>query len=205
MKKHLVLFVFAAFVSSSAQAAIGAPGLQINGFYGVNNSKREEEPQQVSLKSKFGTTYGGTIEFGMAPMISLETGVFFHQAKNDVTYLGIGWTAEQDTMEVPLMFRLHLLPIVDFGIGGFWERGDDQTTISASTNPAAVANGTTVGNKFVTYGPKVGVRARIPLLPTLGFLVDASYRMGLRDADADPAVSVKHKAYALLGGLSLSF
>jgi hypothetical protein len=205
MKKLIVLIAASALLAVSAHAEMGAPAFRLNALAGLNFANVKYTPDVAGWSAKGALSYGATVEFGMGSLISIETGLFMNKNKRDFSTTGLSFSLEQASMEVPLMARFHILPILDFGVGGYYETFDKKVTASNSSNTALVGNGDdTSGNQYDTYGVKAGVRARLPILPTLGFLVDASYKMGLKDTDKSSGTA-KNSSYAAMAGLSIGF
>lgn len=206
MKKLLGLAVLGILSIGTANA-----GMAVNVLGGLNYNKNSISPEDTTqtISSKGGLTYGATFEFSMVPMFSIELGALSVARVNkyDLGATGVATTTSRG-LEIPLMFRFTALPILDFGIGGYYAKTPKKYKVSDSTivgfpdgeydiDPTEVESS--------DYGVRASVRGKFPVAPMIKILVDVNYSMGMKDIDKDPAVTEKNREFALLAGASFGF
>lgn len=206
MKKILVILAL------STTALIGnANALELNVLGGLNYggvSTSGAGYSGVSIKAKGALTFGATIQFNMMPAIALEVGAFSNGNKQTITVPGGSYDQDFRSLEIPLLVKFTGIPLVDFGGGVYYEMRP--TTYNVTNSPfASPANGSNTvdqtSDELNDFGVKLNARLKIPLAPLFHFLVDGSYKMGLKDLDKDPVDSRKAASYALLAGASIGF
>ncbi len=177
MKKILAILLSALSMASAANA-----GMSVNLLGGMNFSNDKLDPAGVGVTTSpvGGITYGATLEFSVAPMINLEFGAIQTSNKSKST-IALGYqVTENKSLVIPLLVRFTALPIIDFGVGGYYATVPKTYKITETTIP-----GGTTGENDVTdassndYGLRARVRAKIPLAPMFGFLIDLNYTLVL--------------------------
>ena len=206
MKKLIPLIVTSLLIASGAEA-----GVAVNLMGGLNFNKNSVTPASATntVTAKSAVSYGATIEFGLAPMFAIETGILSIGRKNKVDVAGAGEaTISSRGIEIPVMVRFTLLPVLDFGVGGYYGKGNSTFTVSGSTISGYADGEHTVDQTqtdLTDYGARASVRAKLPIAPMAKILFDGSYTMGLKDVDKTAATTEKTREYALMAGVSLGF
>ncbi len=205
MKKILALLVVSTVFAGSASA------LELNVLGGLNFANSSDSGPGytgISSKAKAGITVGATVEFSLVPMFALEVGLFSNGNKKSVTSTLVNYDGSNRSLEIPLLLKFTGLPLAEFGAGLYYEKSPSNVTISNSTNTVLLANGDF--DQSSTYetgdmGIKLDARLKLPLMPLTSILVDASYKMGLKDLDKASSDTSKTKSYALLVGAAIGF
>ncbi|MBS1961077.1 MAG: outer membrane beta-barrel protein [Bdellovibrionales bacterium] len=189
-------------------AGTAQAGAMVNVLGGLNFQNDSIDPAQsgTTLSAQGGVSYGASVEFGMNPMLGLELGVFSMAKKTKATVAGAGEaTATAHGIVFPVMVRFTALPVLDFGVGGYYATLSDKFTVSGSTI-AGYPDGdqTSSTAEKSDYGLRAGVRAKLPVGPMLKVLVDASYNFGLKDTD-NTSTTEKTRGYTLMAGVGIGF
>lgn len=206
-KKLLALIVLGAAVAGNASA------IEFNVLGGITSGHPVTSPAPTApYKSASGVTYGATVGFHLTPGFGIETGLlsvgkkFTQDVANAAPITGIELSYK--AYEVPVLFRFTALPIVSFGAGGYYQnRAKTAKMKILGLGTESDINLTDSGFANTDYGLKLNVRAAFPIMPTMKFLLDGSYKKGLKDLDLNTAdsVTVKTTEMDLLAGLSFGF
>ncbi len=202
MKKLALSVLSGVLMSGAAQA-----GMAVNVLGGLNFQNDSITPANVGVttSAKGALTYGATFEMPVNPVMDFEFGALSVGSKTkSSTALGDATVSTRSVM-IPVMLRFTALPILDFGVGGYYAILPSKYTIEGSTIPGLIdGDYTTTTAAKNDYGLRAGVRAKLPLAPLLHVLVDLSYNFGLKDTDTT-STTEKTRAYSLLAGVAIGF
>lgn len=207
MKKILVILALSTSTLIGNASAMEVSVLGGLNYGGVSTSGTGYSG--VTIKAKGALTFGATIQFNMMPAIALEVGAFSNGNKQSKTDGGGSYDQDFRSLEIPLLVKFTGVPFVDFGGGVYYEKIPTTFNVTNGTGAVPYANGSNTvdetANDLNDFGAKLNARLKIPLAPLFHFLVDGSYKLGLKDLDKDPVDSRKTASYALLAGASIGF
>jgi len=183
--------------------------MHVNVMGGMNFATYDgSSSASTSYSAKGAISGGSTIDFGIAPVISFETGLLSIGQSTKSTVSGLGeLTQVSRALEIPLMLRFDALPLLSLGVGGYYAMINSKYKIQGSTIALLPDGEYTIDksqNETTDYGLRFGGRLLLPLAPMVRALIDASYDMGLKDLDKGASTS-KTKQYALMVGASFGF
>ena len=206
MKKILSLTVLGMMTVGTANA-----GMAVNVLGGMNYNKNSESPATAgqTTSAKGALSYGASFEFGVVPMFGVEVGVLSVGKSNKIDTGATGSAVSTiRAIQIPVMLRFTALPILDFGIGGYYGSSAKKYKISESTI-AGVPDGSydvdSAAYESSDFGARASLRAKFPVAPMIGILLDVNYSMGLKDLDKSSATTEKTREFALLAGASFGF
>ena len=164
-----------------------------------------------SYSSPSAPAFGVFIETSMVPLIGFELGAFYVPRKysvhsltgnSDVTY---GLTQFQ----IPALVRLHLIPFLSFGVGGYYAHslGDIQadSTVGGVTTSRSITYDS-VNYSQNEFGLLGSVRFEVPILPLLNIMADARYLRDLKNINtASNSITLKLHGVQVLVGASFGF
>jgi hypothetical protein len=209
MKKLVLIVLFGIFAASAAQA-----GARVNALGGITMANPSESgvTPVSTYKAKSAMTYGATVDFDVNPMIAIETGILSVGGKIEITTSGVVDTAVTRAIEVPFLVRFTALPILDFGVGGYYQKFNSTFELTDSAGTKTTYNwNTDFFNKTTDYGAKLSARLMLPLAPMIKFVVDANYKMGMANlndsslAGSTAGRTFKNREMAALAGISIGF
>lgn len=207
MKRILGIALLSLLAVGSAYAA-SESRMSLNALAGLNFEGSSDTPASTTVtKSKGALSYGATIEFAVAPMFALETGVFLNDNKEDNTTVLGTYTASVKSTEIPFLGK-YSTPFFEIGAGGYYEMISNTKATVTNSTVVAVPNGTydlSPNLSSSDYGVKADARGKLPVSPTINVLLDASYKYGLKDVDPTAASSKKTRTYALMAGIGIGF
>jgi hypothetical protein len=202
MKKLGVFVLTGILISGGAQAA-----MRVNLLGGLNFQNDSITPATGNTTSAVGAlSYGVTFEAALNPAMAFEVGVFSMGSKTKTTVPGAGdATIGLRSTVIPVMIRFTALPIIDFGVGGYYGILPKTFTVENSTI-AGLPNGSQTATSAASsdYGIRAGIRANIPFAPMIHGLVDVSYDYGLKDTDTSSSTE-KTRGYTLMAGVGIGF
>lgn len=210
---NLVLILMSALLPFASYA------VEVTLLGGVNMASTNMKYNQtlVTTTTKSSTTMAGGVLFDFPAamnVVMIETGIIYKKAKSKVTVSALGsvlGSSEDETtrLQIPILIRFTKLPIVSFGLGGYWEAGlgDVKNTDSAGTKTnISYANS---GYFAPDYGLLGDIRFTFPVAPKFGLVLDANYSYGLAErsnnkADATSGYSLKSSALTILAGIKIA-
>ncbi|MGK5089751.1 outer membrane beta-barrel protein [Bdellovibrionota bacterium FG-2] len=181
----LLLMAFC-FVNSSSHAA------ELTVLGGISRSTPEFVPASLTFKGR--NSYGGGALLGIRfkRFFGLEVGGLYVNRKYGDSAGDICF----NTLQLPALLRFRLLPMLSFGVGGYYTMGIGNVTFGTATSTFADA-----ALKKSDYGVVGDARLRLPLVPTLGFIVDFRYLYGLGDYSTLSAKNLYLTDVQLFAGL----
>ena len=204
------IFVFLFLGSASAQAYT----MGIMGGMNMSSQSATVGPglNGSTVSSTSGTGYQGGVYFAQnfTPMLTFELGLNYQslQSKSTLTVLtgSTTITTTEKRLQVPLIVRYWFIPsILGFGVGGYYSMGLGNVKADSSNEAiTASSNGSykDAGLKSSDYGAVGSVQLRFPIGPTLRFLVDGRYLMGLAEQSTDTNnLSLKNREIDVLAGI----
>ncbi|MBS1961078.1 MAG: hypothetical protein JST04_02595 [Bdellovibrionales bacterium] len=200
----------ASLVLVSFLAASSAFALEANVVGGLTSSAPIQNGTGVSYTARTALTYGALVDFDLIPAFMLETGILSVGLKTRANPTsGIENDISQRAMEIPLMARFTLLPILSVGGGLYWQQfGSSYDTENVNTG-IKVTNLSWEGSgyKRSDLGLKLAARAQFPVAPMIHILADLSYKRGFTNLVSNPTAgeSLKSNELALLVGAGVSF
>ncbi len=195
MKKIFALLLLPLLASS-------AHALEVTALGGLHFGRTNLEAPPVEIKTKAGLTLGALVNFDVAPMIGVETGLLSNGNKTETTIGSSKTETTYRSLEIPVLARFSIIDIVSVGGGLFFERFGDSTTKAGNTE--INASWSSNGFKNTTLGLKLNARLGYPVAPLIKAIFDVSYKHGLTDR-AESEVNVKDRALAFLVGASFGF
>jgi hypothetical protein len=211
----VILGLVALFCSVSAFA------LGIDFVGGANTSTVNNtliNPQtSVSTNAQGGSgyEYGVLIESG-GHFFGLQTGALYIQRQDTVNLVvganTVSANSTWNSIEIPLLLRLHALPFLVIGAGGAYYLGQGQITYK-QTDPGNIAGGNASGSaSYSDYGrvtndfaAVASAEIDVPLAPTAHLLLRADYQYGLTNLDNSGTYDQKISVLSYMGGLGFSF
>ncbi len=168
---------------------IGMPTMKING---------------ASVPGKTNPTFGGgaLLDFRLNMALGLQLGALYMPRSSINTSNTPNVTTTVDTLQVPVLLRIRLLPAVSLGAGAYYAFGigNVTTTINgnSSTQSYAKANMTTSD-----YGLVGSLAVNLPLSQRVAFLVDARYLYGLQNNSTTSNIKLNWADVQVLAGLMI--
>jgi hypothetical protein len=106
-------------------------------------------------------------------------------------------------IEIPLVLRFDLLPLVAVGAGGYFALGmGDATITTGALSVSSTYESLGVGK--TDYGLLGTVSVALPLLPFLKVLVDVRYLYGLANMATASGSSFSMRDWQFMGGVRLA-
>jgi hypothetical protein len=199
MKTFIPLILVSLMAVGSAQAA------HVNVEAGITMANPSSNATSPTYSSGTGITGGATLEFALVPvLLDLEVGLLSVGYKFGATAGGVKSDVTTRAWEVPVMVRFVALPLVDFGAGLYFQKFNS----TYDTDTAGVkVTGLDWGSQAKTsdMGTKISARLMLPVAPMMHFLVDANYKLGLKDLSTVSGVTFKNRELGVLAGLAIGF
>jgi hypothetical protein len=176
----LVLVALALFAGASASYAAT---LSLVGVGDV--SKASDNYDTDSYGSKVGFGGGAILDFHLMERTSFEVGGLYINRKLDDTTTGV--ITSTHAIQVPVLLRFYLHPMISIGVGGYWAHGvGSVNTEDSSGNVLSTGSYADNDTKVNDYGLVGSVAVRFPLSQTMRLLIDARYNYGLSNVYTDP-------------------
>lgn len=185
------------YASSNALASIAIVGALDSGTETGNGITH-------SLSAKLGFGGGVLIDHPLGEGAAFEFGALYLTRKFDDTT--VGETATENMIQIPVLLRLHLVPMISIGAGGYWETGmGNVTDVGDGTGATVSGSYNSVGAKQSDLGLVGSLRLHFPMGPGVHFLVDGRYTYGLTNISNLAGGNVTYKDYQVLAGFSFGF
>lgn len=200
-KKILSLVLPLALLGSQlAQAELSLSAVGI-----LNFSNSAVSPAPPSTSKSMGTTVGFGVLGAMPifPGFSAEIGALYVPRKVGTNIAGVNVsTLTSNSLEVPLLVRCTLLPIVSFGLGVYYAHtlGDGTTS---RPNVADTPFKYELSNVSTSdFGLEASVAASYPILPMLSIVGDVRYLLGLTNQTSG-TTTTQYRDLQFLAGVSV--
>lgn len=193
----LAALITLALAGNSAHASIAVVGVLNDGTLGGSG-----ETDSLSGKAAFGA--GILIDHPISIGTSLEFGAIYQGRKYDDTTSG--FTISSNQIQIPVLIRFNLIPMLSIGAGGYWETGSGDITATSDSNGSTTTfTYSALGVKQSDFGLIGSVRLHFPMGPGMHFLVDGRYNYGLTNTSTAANTTVTMKGYQVLAGFSFGF
>jgi hypothetical protein len=195
MAKSLVLILSLMAVSVSQAATLSVVGVG-------DLSKASNSDNNDSYGSKVGFGGGAVLDFHLMERTSFEVGGLYINRKLDDTTAGT--ITSSHAIQVPVLLRFYLHPMISIGVGGYWAHGVGNIN-NEDSNGNILSTGSYADNntKVNDEGLVGSVAVRFPITQTMRLLIDARYNYGLTNVYTDPlssgATSKDRDIQALVG------
>jgi hypothetical protein len=159
-------------------------------------------PGATVSSAKKGDFLGGlSYSSSLTPFFSVELDGLYVRRKSDVTTTlgGVGSTGanSQNVIEIPILFRVHLLPMINLGVGPYFAYGIGDLVASGTTQSYQAAN-----TSRTDYGAEASAQLKFPIAPGLHLSAEVRYVVGLKEESTSSTVSEKNKEVQAMAGLS---
>lgn len=200
--KKVMLSVFAGALLMSAPSF--AWDLGVVGGLNMSSPSIEQGNTSVSIDGKSAMSYGVLISQSMPALVSFEVGALYVTRKFGVDVGGTSVSMTMKGVQIPVMARFKVLPMVTLGAGGFYNLGLGKVTEeSGSTSQDRDYSDEKI--KKSDYGLVGGIQLKVPVLPSLDVVGDARYLLGLANVnDESNGGSIKYHDFQVLGGVAFS-
>lgn len=220
MKRNIWSVLFCTFIFLAAGSAKAELKLSVVGAYLNNSPTVSSNVSTVTISGNSGTSYGGgaLLSFGLSRFM-VETGALYVQRKAGATMtstLPAGTLTQTMTftdLQIPLMLRMGLLPMLNVGVGVVYNIGMGNISLD-QTDPSGIAGGNFTG-KSESYSQAqdassdlaaaAGVQLNIPLGSRYGLLLDGNYQFGITNLDTSGNYPLKVNVIQVLAGLNIAF
>lgn len=183
-------------VSTSAFASISIVGALNEGTLTGSG-----ESDSLSAKPAFGA--GILIDHPISIGTAIEFGAIYQGRKYDDT--SSNYTVSSNAIQIPVLLRFTLLPMISFGAGGYWETGSGDITLTNDTDGSkSTLTYSGLGVKQSDMGLVGSIRLNFLMGPGMGFLVDGRYNYGLTNT-SNNGTTITNRAFQVLAGISLGF
>jgi len=177
-------------------AVIGLTGASAHAGWGILGGATLSHPSMnpsFNLSSKAAVTGGLAFESSIAPGLGLEADVLYQTQKVEA----LGVTQTRKGINVPVMLRFHLLPLVSLGVGGYFTNG-----IGDIDNNGTSGSYDASGMKKTDAGAIGSLRIAIPA-GLASVVLDGRYQYGLSNQIKNTAgnASIKTRNIQVLAGL----
>lgn len=140
--------------------------------------------------------FGGGILLGfwMFPSVSFELGTLYMprgltQTQSATSSMDI---TQFNTIQIPALFRVSLLPAISLGVGGFYSYGLGHV-VSSYFSQSSLSK--------TDYGLVGSVSLKVGLLPFISFVMDGRYLSGLTNVSLVSEKTLYMKDFQVLAGL----
>jgi hypothetical protein len=166
-------------------------------------SKPSESSPSDSFGSKVGFGGGAVLDFHLMERTQFEVGGLYINRKIDDTTLGT--ITSSHAIQVPVLLRFYLHPMISIGFGGYWAHGVGNINNEDSNgNVLSTASYGDDGFKTNDYGLVGSVAVRFPITQTMRLLVDARYNYGLSNIENDSSATINNRDIQALVGFQFA-
>jgi hypothetical protein len=192
----LALSIVLMGISQSAKAEIGV----MLGYNMWSPSFSVPTAGVVSTVSGKGGFLGGlSYTASLVPMIGLEIDGLYVTRKADLVLTGLvnqTQTFSQNVIEIPVLLRLHLMPLISVGVGPYFALGMGNVTVNGTSESYSAA-----GVQTSDFGGVASVQLGLPL-GLVKLSLDARYVLGMKEQSTDTSTnSEKNREIQILAGL----
>lgn len=181
---------FVVLVNRSALAGVG--------FSVVGAGSYSLPSSSSTVSSKIGFGGGALLDFSLGPKVGIELGGLYMLRKFGLTVSTVNFTAVAPAVQIPVVLRLHLLPALSIGAGGYAAMGMGNVTFTSGATEIVdtYANN---GLKTLDYGLLGSIGLNIKLASAFSFILDSRFLFGLAE-QSDSTGSVKYRELQGLAG-----
>jgi hypothetical protein len=155
----------------------------------------------VSSASKGDFLAGLSYTTSLTPFFSLEIDGLYVTRKSDTTVSILGSSStgvtSQNVIEVPILFRVHLLPMVNLGVGPYFAYGVGDFTSSGTSQSYQAAS-----TSRTDYGAEASAQIKFPIAPGIHVSAEGRYVLGLKEESTNSSTSAKNREIQVLAGLT---
>lgn len=153
-------------------------------------------------ESKTGIAAAAFVGFSVVPqMLMLESGLQYQ--KESFGFTALATTTKMTRLQIPLLVRFVGLPIVSFGVGGYYEMALGDITMESTAGGATQSfSYDTLGYKTTNYGILLDARAGFDVAPLIKVVLDLRYNIGLANRSSLALTELKTNALQALAGVS---
>lgn len=200
MKNLIQASIIAVAVFAAASSA-HAFGLSAVGSYNIGNSSQDPATPGEEINTGTGFGFGGLIDFKVMTGFAFETGGLYTpiNKKVDAGILG-SKEVNANTLIIPAVLRFTAIPIISVGAGFYY--GLPMGKVKTENATGGFSNSEADG--VSDFGTVLSAAFRLPIAPTLGFLIDARYMLGLKDVDTSALSTTKNRTIQILAGLNFA-
>lgn len=156
----------------------------------------------VSTDKKIGIGFGALVSVYSTTAFTLEAGLI-SLSRQYALSASPAETIGLKMLEVPILLRFDLLPIVSVSAGAYLALGmGDISKSNPTSSTTETYNANSLGK--TDYGLQASASLTLPILPTMKFLIDLRYLYGIANLDTRAGASFKFSDIQLLGGIRIS-
>jgi hypothetical protein len=181
MKVSTRILVFLALALFMGASASYAATISLVGTGDISNPSNSGSSDSYGNKVGFGG--GALMDFRLMERTAFEVGGLYITRKLDDTTTGD--VTQTHAIQVPVLLRFYLHPMISIGFGGYWAH--------------ASSDATSQGYKSSDYGLVGGAAVRFPLTQAMRLLVDVRYNDGLANVSTGDATIKNRDIQALVG------
>jgi hypothetical protein len=202
----ILALVFGLMMSQAQAASISLVGDVDSSNISLGN------PGSSTTSPKLGYGGGFLIDSMMTPGVGFEIGALYITRKTELDGFSVNGGAASNldvkttAIQVPVLLRFHLLPMISIGLGGYWAYGiGNVNSTDTSGNSLASGSYSTELIKQSDFGLLGSVGLRLPLgTGGVKLLIDGRYAYGLTDFN-NGAYTTTAKYRDVQGLVGLSF
>ncbi|MBC7690319.1 MAG: outer membrane beta-barrel protein [Methylotenera sp.] len=127
-----------------------------------------------SSSGDLGVGAGALLEFDTSMITAFEIGALYHPRK----FSAGGFSNTSKYILVPVQFRVHIVPMVVVGAGGYFAKGIGSSASLSFGGVTANGSGGTPDND---YGLMASAGLDLPLAPLFSLVLEGRYLLGLKD------------------------
>jgi len=182
-------------LTSGANAwAVSVSAVGAANFYGKSVKGLDIAPATLEYSPKLAIGGGLLLEVPLSGQVALELGGLFLPRKFDGKFsIGSASNTREltgNSIHVPLVVRVNLGPNFSFGVGGYVNQLIGSADSSSTTSPATTTttdtqSWTDEGFRLRDYGLVGSLRLRVPFTPSVAFILDGRYALGLSEGYTD--------------------
>ena len=193
-------------------APVHAAGVSFLGGVSMTNTHTANLPTKDPI---YRGTFGADLDFGMVPLLGLETGLYYQirgfatpQAQLSVTVRSTYESAQYLT--VPVLLRLTVVPgFLKVGLGPYFSYAmSDFLTSTTSSSGAQTKSDQTFSlanrNKF-DFGALASVRGFMPVAPLVDVVADVRFQYSLFNLTTNPNLVQKYYDLSFMLGARIGF
>ena len=192
-----------------------AHALSLNALGGVSMTSTSVVNQE-STDPIFRGTLGVDLDFGIAPLFELETGLYYQNRgwsrnRARLSQSGLSSSYESaDYLTVPVLVRISAIPgFLKVGLGPYFSYALGNFLTSSTTTAGQVTNGFQTfadgnRNRF-DFGGLLSVRGFIPVLPLIDILADLRFQYSFLNLNTNPNVVSRYYDLIFMVGARFGF
>jgi hypothetical protein len=157
--------------------------------------------------------FGGTVAFSLIPYgLDLETGLLWMPRKYSVLSssaleMSAMTTGAFQSLQLPVILRVTALPVVSFGIGGYFAHAIGDLLVSDYLGNLSTSGFESQKLRPFDFGVLASVRGGMPVAPLVTAFAEFRYLQGLSEqSEGGPGVrSIKYREAQVFTGASFGF